>query len=175
MEAIDKLYNQNQGSGQNYENTGCIHPLTQNAGHTFIGLLTISEGALKSFSGCNAFCRCSCSPCLVACVWPFVIQNRFLSSLATPRVWSFCINLIPEMSNPGVLLCRLSLLYFKHPSGSFFLHCGRNRTQGLSGVSHLMSGSSFNSSPRAVHQTDNFSAQDPEGLEHPCVMNSALH
>lgn len=100
----------------------------------------------------------------VACVWPFVIQNRFLSSLATPRVWSFCINLVPEMSNPGVLLSRLSLLYFKHPSGSFFLHCGRNRTQGLSGVSHLMSGSSFNSSPRAVHQMDNFSAQDPEGL-----------
>lgn len=52
----------------------------------------------------------------VACVWPFVIQNRFLSSLATPRVWSFCINLIPEMSNPCVLLSRLSLLYSKHPS-----------------------------------------------------------
>ena len=45
MEAVDKLYNQNQKSGQNYENAGFIRPLTQNAGHTFIGLLSFRRSS----------------------------------------------------------------------------------------------------------------------------------
>ena len=120
MEAKDKLYNQNQRSGQNYENTGCIHPLTQNAGHTFVGLLTISEGALKSFSGCDAFCRCSCSPCFSCLCLTFCYSEQSPVLTGHAQSWGFCINLIPEMSNPGVLPSRLSLLYFKHPPRSFF-------------------------------------------------------
>lgn len=54
-----------------------------------------------------------------ACVQLFVVQNRFLSLLATPEVWGFCINYICEMPDPGVVLSRPSLLYNKHPAGAF--------------------------------------------------------